>query len=427
MLNKTIQTLAANDFDLHAPKISADPFDRVVSEFQSELLTNNNLVQQDKLFFDVHAHSFTFKHVPYNFNKILGWLNKALGEKFTKWLSNTLNLPFNTERSKEVMDALVDIYDNYFMDNNITPHLFIVNLMMDMERGISGKIEVNFDKQIRELMTLRKLSHEANYLGGSNRTYDYKKTILPFLAVDPNNPNLLKHFLSAFTENLNLTDNSALDENQLFFGVKVYPTLGYMPYDPTLMKIFKICAEKNIPVTTHCGGIRTRANHWKFELGDFRKQAGQQYVEREIRTKKEFKNYFVYPKHWEPVLKEIPNLKLNLAHIADGDDWDSFVGGDRNPGNMVVQSLEMIRKNSNVYADISYSLYNEKYQRAIHAMMKETDYREKILFGSDYFLVELEKGSLIDFIKKTKHTFRHDSDLWRLLTCKNPYDFLFGS
>lgn len=39
-----------------------------------------------------------------------------------------------------------------------------------------------------------------------------------------------------------------------FFGVKIYPSLGYLPSNPQLMEIFGLCEKKRIPVTAHCSG-----------------------------------------------------------------------------------------------------------------------------------------------------------------------------
>lgn len=425
MIAKVDQNLELIHFKNSTSGISSDPYDRIPANVRSDVLNQHNLDIHDKIFFDVHAHSFTVKHVPDNFNKILSWVSRNIKNRLTKWLAKNTNMPFNSNRSVEVMGALVDYYDNLFMDQFISPHLFIVNLMMDMERGIPGGVESNFEKQLKELSHMMTLDHRPDYLGSSQRTFKYKETILPFLAVDPHNPDILRQFISAFSPNENLTSNSFFDDT-LFFGVKIYPTLGYMPYDPTLMEIFRICAEKNIPVTTHCGGIRTRANKLTFELGDFRKPKENQYRVSTIRKKAEFKNVFVYPKHWEPVIKELPDLKLNIAHMADGDDLQLYLK-DKRFRNMFHQTLDLMETYPNVYTDISYSFYDEKVQKLILAMMKKDAYRSKVLYGSDYFLIDLEKGNLLTFLRSLKHTFRNDANLWHDLTVTNPMKFLFGS
>jgi len=423
MISKVDQSLDFNSFKNSASSISSDPYDRIPANVRDDVLNQSNLDSYDKIFFDVHAHSFTTKHVPDNFRKILSWVSRNIKNKLTKWLAENFDLPFNSNRSVEVMGALVDYYDNFFMDQFISPHLFIVNLMMDMERGIPGGVESNYEKQLRELTHMMTLDHRPDYVGSSQRTFKYNETILPFLAVDPHNPDIFRQFISAFSPNVNLTSNSFFDDT-LFFGVKIYPTLGYMPYDPTLMKIFEVCAEKKIPVTTHCGGIRTRANKFSFELGDFRKPEDNQYVERTLRSKEEFKNWFVYPKHWEPVLNELPDLKLNIAHMADGDDLQLFLK-DRRLRNMFHQTMDLLEIYPNVYSDISYSFYDDKVQKLILSMMKTDRYRSKILYGSDYFLIDLEKGNLGGFIRKLKDTFKRDDALWHELTVTNPVKFLF--
>ena len=425
MLNRTIQSISEFQFTNNTNKISSNPLDRLPSDVKNKILTTDNLTARDKVFFDIHAHSFTLNHIPKDYSKLLGWFTKVLGKTFREWISGLLQLPFTKNRSKEVMDTLIDNYDNYFMDNSISPHLFIVNLMMDMERGIGGGIKSNFDKQVKELANIMTLSYTPGDIGSSGRKYKYKNVILPFLAIDPHNPDACRQFISAFTPGLNLTQNPAFDD-QLFYGIKLYPSLGYLPYDPVLMSIFKVCEAKKIPITTHAGGVRTRANFRKFELGDFSKPKNNQYVIREVNSKKEFKNVFLYPMHWEKVLAEYPNLKVNFAHMGSGEEWKSYINGDRSISNSIVQSLKMIKKYPNVYCDISYSFHDENNQDAILDFMKNDAYKSKILFGSDYFLVDLEHGSIVDFVKSISKKFSAFPDLWHMLTVENPYRFLFG-
>ncbi len=426
MLTKTLQSISELQFINNTNKISANPLDRLPDNVRNDILSPSNISSHDKLFFDVHAHSFTLNNIPGDYSKLLNWFTKVLGKTFRKWISGLLQLPFTKNRSKEVMDTLIDNYDSYFMDNNISPHLFVVNLMMDMERSIGGGIKSNFDKQLKELSNIMKLSYTPGSIGASGRVYNYNEVVLPFLAIDPHNPDACRQFISAFSPGLNLTSNPAFNADQLFYGIKLYPSLGYLPYDPVLMSIFKVCEAKNIPITTHAGGVRTRANHFKFELGDYSKPKGSQYVTRDVKSKKEFKNVFLYPMHWEKVLKEYPNLKINFAHMGSSTEWKDYINGDRTISNSIVQSLQMIKKYPNVYCDISYSLHDENNQEMILQLMKNDDYKSKILFGSDYFLVDLEHGSIETFVKSIRKKFKSNRNLWHMLTVKNPFNYLFS-
>ena len=425
MLKRTVQNISELQFVNNTNRISANPLDRLPANVKNYILTDYNISIQDKIFFDIHAHSFTLNNIPNDYSKILTWFTEMLKNRFRKWMSGLLKLPFTKNRSKEVMDTLIENYDNFFMDNDISPYLFIVNLMMDMERGIGGGIKNNFDQQLKELANIMTLSYTPPKAGSSGRRYEYKEVVLPFLAVDPNNPDVCRQFISAFSPGLNLTGNTAFDADQLFYGIKIYPSLGYLPYDPVLMSIFKVCEEKKIPITTHAGGVRTRANHFKFELGDYSKPKGHQYVTRKVRKKEEFKNVFLYPLHWEKVLSEYPGLKVNFAHMGSSEEWKAYIDGDRDISNSIVQSLKMIKKYPNVYCDISYSLYDEENQMAILDLMKNDDYKSKILFGSDYFLVDLERGSIGEFVQNLRDKFSTRKDLWHTLTVENPYRFLF--
>jgi predicted TIM-barrel fold metal-dependent hydrolase len=41
-------------------------------------------------------------------------------------------------------------------------------------------------------------------------------------------------------------------EQHRFSGIKIYPALGYYPFDEKLLPLWKYCADNNIPVLTHC-------------------------------------------------------------------------------------------------------------------------------------------------------------------------------
>lgn len=77
--------------------------------------------------------------------------------------------------------------------------------------------------------------------------------VFPFVAIDPRR----KYFLDPDTRNkiplANYVHNN-VGRDKEFHGVKIYPTLWYLPSHPRLMEIYRICTEKKIPVTTH-GGI----------------------------------------------------------------------------------------------------------------------------------------------------------------------------
>lgn len=424
MLAKATQSIGRDTFLTLAASIPNKVKERIPDPLKPIIL-DPNLTKENGAFFDVHAHSFTIDHVPKNFIKLLNWVSNKDKVKIMKWVDRQFGNLMGLDEPKKVIDNLVQVYDKFFVDQNIGPHLFIVNLCMDMERGISGAPTFNYKTQLEQVLDfIKKESPDTT----SGKKYEYQNTILPFLAIDPNNPKALDYFLSGFIENYNATDIEALDNSAPFFGIKLYPCLGYVPEDPVLLDIFSICEAKSIPITTHCGGLRTRTNNREVEIGFREEQNGQITDKKKIVTvhsKANFKNIFLDPLHWERVVKRFPKLKLNIAHFGDNEEWEKFHKDPRNPKSHVFKTLKLIREQENVYADISYSYFNADNRRVIGAMMQMDEYKHKILNGSDFFLTEIEKQTTLKFISDLKSDFKLIPDSWNLLTNNNPYNFLF--
>ena len=60
---------------------------------------------------------------------------------------------------------------------------------------------------------------------------------------------------------------------------------------------------------------------------------------------------------------------------------------------------DMIKKYDNFYTDIAFTLNNEKYFPLLKLLLQDDTIRHKILFGSDYYMVEtksLENNFNID-------------------------------
>ena len=100
--------------------------------------------------------------------------------------------------------------------------LIVTALMMDLETGWDVTVRKNMRDQISELKALAS-----------------DHPVLPFLPTDPRRTevdgdfNIYRLFLEAFNK-----------EGGSFFGVKIYPGLGYLPSDYRLWPIFEICEKK---------------------------------------------------------------------------------------------------------------------------------------------------------------------------------------
>ena len=233
--------------------------------------------------------------------------------------------------------------------------LLTVALGMDLNSGWEDSVPKTWEEQNNELAVL-----------------SINQPILPYLPIDPRRENLYDEFLRAFDQN-----------DPQFFGVKCYPALGYLPADERLMPIFKICAEKNIPVMTHCGGesVSTFANPIfanrlgeKVEIND---------LKRKLRARK-----LNEPKEWEYVLKEYKDLRLCLGHYGGSSAWEN------SPETLhrIPEILDMMERYENLYADFSFNLESLTAIKNFRNRMFNNDAQGKLmqqrsLFGTDFWVI----------------------------------------
>ena len=287
---------------------------------------------------------------------------------------------------KKNMLEVLDYYHEHFSITKLaefTNHKMVTGILqMDLETGWGFKPKRDFKQQIDDIKEISKV-----------------RPIIPFLAVDPrraeaNGPdeNLYELFLNVFS-----------DPNNPFFGVKCYPALGFVPHDVRLDPIFQICAEKNIPVLTHCGGetvstfektirIKESDGYKDFEIpGDKRKDRAR---------------YLNEPEHWIPVLEKYNNLKVNFGHYGGDDHWLDY---SKNNSNYRIDRIFDMMANPNwrVYGDFSFNLVESE---LFDTFKREMDNRQipasRNLYGTDYWVV-LPAGELLkeqeDFLNTMDH------------------------
>lgn len=164
------------------------------------------------------------------------------------------------------------------MKDQYPPKSGFVLLSMDMAYMKSGKVTENFDTQLQGLLTIK----NASFV----KKQDLK--VYPFLFIDPrrveNKPNknyLYKHLTKLHKENnakplfrytakenhVEIEDcmvKTYMEDHQ-FSGFKIYPALGYYPFDKELLAVWKYAEQHNIPIMSHCikGTIFYRGNKKK--------------------------------------------------------------------------------------------------------------------------------------------------------------------
>ncbi len=118
---------------------------------------------------------------------------------------------------------------------------FVV-LPMDMEFMSAGRPPKPFRQQMEELAAIKK-NHPA--------------TFFPFLFIDPRRINKEgAAFLNWSAANGTVTLQDCFVktymETHQFSGFKIYPALGYFPFDEALLPLWKYAADHGLPIMTHC-------------------------------------------------------------------------------------------------------------------------------------------------------------------------------
>lgn len=279
-----------------------------------------------------------------------------------KFLNKLLDI-IRLLKSKSMEVVYKKYREEYSIDNVIAEdkELLTVVLGMDLDKGWDGNIQKSNLEQIDELNSLA-----------------IKYPIIPFLPLDPRRMddvganNLLNVFLRGFAQ-----------ESSNYFGVKIYPSLGYLPGDIRLDPIFKICAEKNIPVVTHCGGNVVSTFKHKIEVN----RLGETFrVPGLLRHKRAA--YLNEPKEWEYVLNRHPNLRLDLGHFGSAKAWSKSISSVSHRKDVIFHLMSKF----NVYADFSFNIEDEEATLKFSKRLRNDDeigklMQKRSLFGTDFWVV----------------------------------------
>lgn len=379
---------------------------------------------------DIHMHAFTYKNIPRNFVKYPKWIPAAWARAFVKLKSKDFGETFNIDTPHNIIDQSLRKYSH--ASGQSLRHVVLGLLTMDMERAIDGHLEERFEKQLSNVSHIvqnnRYVVHQLDHIS--------RRDLIPFLAIDPHNPDVLKTFLAAFANGTSLPDvDTSVIESGIFQGIKIYPSLGYVPHHPMLMDLYAICEQKKIPITTHCGGNRTHPSVEKI-LVSYRKihedgteeDKTQSFILK-AEDGKRFTRYFNRPEHWQKILRRYPKLVLNLAHLGSNDEWDAYRSADKTTKakSSVQQALNLLLEYENVYADFSYAFYTKKNIHAIYETIQQTPaLGHKIMYGSDYYMCQIENGEIEDYYQDVRKVFSQDPTLCDHFFVKNAVKFLLG-
>lgn len=250
------------------------------------------------------------------------------------------------------------------MKEQYAPDTQFIVLPMDMEYMGAGKLkpENTYRFQMKELARIK--------ADGVN-----KDVILPFVFVEPRripdeSDYLVYDKANFHTGQVILKDCFIKDyiENKEFNGFKIYPALGYYPFDEALLPLWKYAAERKIPIMTHCikGTIFYRGKkeiNWDKHpiFKEYARQTDPTYDQLLLpeSKNKDFSLNFTHPLNYLILLKEellrikvstcskavqklfgyngpdtpmdqnLSHLKICLAHFGGEEQWYKYLEKDR--------------------------------------------------------------------------------------------------
>jgi predicted TIM-barrel fold metal-dependent hydrolase len=263
--------------------------------------------------------------------------------------------------------------------------VFVV-LPMDMGFMDMGSLPASIDSQHAELLELAKV---------------HAGRIIPFYAADPRHPDIVERV------------KANLGRGR-FQGVKIYPNLGYSPQHEKLMEIYRFCIQGDFPVLTHCspGGI------WRYGVSKAQRRTNSEPGRyREILDKEEYRA-----------------LKLCLAHFGGAEEWAKQLQGrvhklDDEPWVRTIYEMIASGKYPNLYTDISYTVFTPRVKGLyidlvdyLKVLLNHPRVRQRVLFGSDYYMVERESISEKEVSLLLRS--RLGEDLYKQIAHTNPREFL---
>lgn len=262
--------------------------------------------------------------------------------------------------------------------------VFVV-LPMDMGFMKLGNLKVSIEEQHAELLNLASKSNGK---------------LIPFYAADPRHEDIAER----------AKENLAKDK---FRGIKIYPNLGYRPNHEHLMDVYKICEKGGYPVISHC----SPSGVWQYGISETDRLG------------------FGRPENYIPILEKYKKLRFCLAHFGGVEEWAKHLKGispSTGPDRAWVRVItDMITSGNypNLYTDISYTIFVPKVNGLyidlidyLKVLLSDPLIREHVLFGSDYYMVEQEKISEKEVSILLRS--RLGEDLYRQIAYTNPKKFL---
>lgn len=333
---------------------------------------------------------------------------------------------------------------------------FVV-LSMDMDYMEAGAPTVSYLDQLEELRRIKKTKEDK---------------FLPFIFLDPRRIEATKTALG--NGNFGIYAKHLL-QTQQFDGIKLYPALGYYPFDRSLIDMYEFAQERQIPIITHCiegtvfyrGSKKGEWNH--HPILKYNKKDGQfEPIPLPQKSGFQYTTNFTHPLNYHCLMNrsllkdylgttyentpDLSQLKICLAHFGGEEEWKKYLKDGWNSYNKNIshdsKAVYLKRKNTlnhgnprtiwwnaswlaviydlmvayeNVYADVSFILHDKDLFPLLRFLLEDDKVKNRILFGSDYYVVS-QKNTEKDLHLNLRGYL--GTELFELISNENPRRFL---
>ncbi len=390
-------------------------------------------------FYNCHIHIFSASCSPKRFLKVglPSWLDWAagglksivetrFGRATTRLLART-PLPISRTLTRYASFSSIgtkssqkDVFENILQF--YPPGTRFVVLTLNMDEMGAGPSELKYRGQIEKVIELRRL---------------YPDTLLPFLSIDPRmgSKEEVTRFVHDYIGTVSTADGTV--GFKPFIGVKLYPSMGFFPYDARLEGLYQFCEANNVPIMTHC------TPSGAYFLGKLsldmvaplpiacEGEPAPPVPRFSGKDNDKDSDMFLLPSNWNIVLKKYPRLKICFAHMGGVSEmWPK--NPDRPIASWYNEVKRLMDEYPNIYTDISYTLSDEgtdyRTWKEIESLLEHPRFKSRILFGTDYFMTEQqdsEKNLAQKFINWLLN--RNKAGHVKLLTDQNPISYLTSS
>mgnify|MGYP001247389389 CR=1 FL=1 len=300
---------------------------------------------------------------------------------------------------------------------------------------------------------------ERSVLGIDVFQNSYQKQINDLTAIKEKMPDRVFPFFSVDPRRYDEFEGGILSEikkyvgkNKPFLGVKLYSSLGYSPTHPVLFdnskgqSVYGYCERHNIPITVHSSieGFSHFLDKTRI-IGDVYYPEAGKCVPAESLYESGIVKYtnnipsinfeeitrerlilLNHPIIWRKVLEKYPNLKIDLAHFGGVIQSYKYAVNDKSSF-WTEYIIDMLNDFPNVYTDLSCFYEqdnNPDYMKVIYKNLYKKlskKARQKVMFGSDYYMLALYNTTPKDYITSFREAFKND---FYKISEENPSKFL---